>query len=161
MSRRVVQLYRSCWTPRIHLFEFINISDHSRLINSNLLQRSKTSVVEDNEVRNEEDSISKQAHFITGNYWATPAGDAQFKIRSFIGVRNGIPMGRLLCCTISLASWWSLWDVQLIWRAVVTHFKRDTFSLWICPYIWVISRGSSEARIKMGCSILHSPGIVL
>ena len=37
----VVQLYRSCWTSRIHLFEFINISDHSRLINSNLdlLQR--------------------------------------------------------------------------------------------------------------------------
>ena len=41
---------------------FINISDHSRLINSNLLQRSKISVVEDNEVRNEEDSFSKQAH---------------------------------------------------------------------------------------------------
>ena len=62
ISRRVVQLYRSCWTPRIHLFEFINISDHSRLINSNLLQRSKSSVVEDNEVRNEEDSTSIQAH---------------------------------------------------------------------------------------------------
>lgn len=44
---------------------------------------------------------------------------AQFKIRSFIGVRNGIPMGRLLCCTISLASSWSLWDVQLIWRALI------------------------------------------
>ena len=49
----------------------------------------------------------------------------------------------------------------------VTHFKRDTFtvihsqSLRICPYIWVISRGSSEACLKMGCSILHSPGIVL
>ena len=39
ISRRVVQLYRSCWTSRIHLFEFINISDHSRLINSNILQR--------------------------------------------------------------------------------------------------------------------------
>ena len=32
-------IYRSCWTPRIHLLEFLNISDHSRLINSNLLQR--------------------------------------------------------------------------------------------------------------------------
>ena len=63
-SRRVVQLYRSCWTPRIHLFEFINISDHSILINSNPLQRSKISVAEDNEVRNEEDSTSKQAHVI-------------------------------------------------------------------------------------------------
>ena len=52
-------------------------------------------------------------------YWATPTGEAQFKIPSFIGVRNGIPMGRLLCCTISLASSWSLWDVQLIWRAVI------------------------------------------
>ena len=31
-------------------------------------------------------------------------GEAEFKIRSFIGVRNGIPMERLLCCTISLAS---------------------------------------------------------
>ena len=48
-----------------------------------------------------------------------PTGEAQFKIRSFIGVRNGIPMGRLLCCTISLASSWFLWDVQLIWRAVI------------------------------------------
>ena len=39
ISRRVVQLYRSCWTSRIHLFDFINISDHRRLINSDLLQR--------------------------------------------------------------------------------------------------------------------------
>jgi len=62
ISRRVVQLYRSCWTPRIHLFEFVNISDHIRLINSNLLQRSKISVVEDNKVRSEADSTSKQAH---------------------------------------------------------------------------------------------------
>ena len=52
-------------------------------------------------------------------YWATPTGEAQFKIRSFIGVRNDIPMGRLLCCTISLASSWSLWDVQLMWCAVI------------------------------------------
>ena len=29
------------------------------------------------------------------NYWATPTGNTQFKIQSFIGVRNGIPMGRL------------------------------------------------------------------
>ena len=29
------------------------------------------------------------------------------------------------------------------------------------PLFWVISRGSSEACLKMGCSILHSPGIVL
>ena len=42
------------------------------------------------------------------HYWATPTGEAQFKIRSFNGVRNGIPMGRLLCCTISLASSLSL-----------------------------------------------------
>ena len=62
ISRRVVQLYRSCWTPRIHLFELINISDHSILINSNLLQRSEISALKDNEVRNEEDSTSKQAH---------------------------------------------------------------------------------------------------
>ena len=58
ISRRLVQLYRSCCTPTIHLFEFVNISDHSRLINSNLLQRSKISVVDDNEVRNEEDSTN-------------------------------------------------------------------------------------------------------
>ena len=55
-------IYRSCWTSRIHLLDFINISDNSRLINSNLLQRSKISVVADNEVRSKEDSISKQAH---------------------------------------------------------------------------------------------------
>ena len=62
ISRRVVQIYRSCWTSRRHLFGFINISDNSRLINSNLLQRSRISVVEDNEVRSEEESTSKQAH---------------------------------------------------------------------------------------------------
>ena len=62
ISRRVVQIYQSCWTSRRHLFGFINISDNSRLINSNLLQRSKISVVEDNEVRSEEESTSKQAH---------------------------------------------------------------------------------------------------
>ena len=39
ISLRIVQFYRSCWTPRIHVFEFINISDHSRLINSNILHR--------------------------------------------------------------------------------------------------------------------------
>ena len=48
--------------PTIHLLEFVNISDHGRLINSNPLQRSKISVVEDNEVRNEEDSTSKEDH---------------------------------------------------------------------------------------------------
>ena len=31
-------LYRSCWTSRIHLIDFINISDHSIIINSNILQ---------------------------------------------------------------------------------------------------------------------------
>ena len=46
----------------IHVFDFINISGHSRLINSNLLQRSKISLVEDNEVRSGEDSTLKQAH---------------------------------------------------------------------------------------------------
>ena len=54
-----------------------------------------------------------------GYYWATPTGEAQFKIRSFICVRNGIPMGRLFCCTISLALSRSLRDVQLTWRAVI------------------------------------------
>ena len=39
-----------------------------------------------------------------GNYWATPTGEAQFRIRSFICVGSDIPMGRLLCCTISLVS---------------------------------------------------------
>ena len=53
ISRRVVQLYRSCLTSRIHPFDFININKHSRLINSKLLQRSKISVVEDNKVRRE------------------------------------------------------------------------------------------------------------
>ena len=62
ISPRLVQLYRSCLTSRIHPFDFINISKHSRLINSNLLQRSKISVVEDNKVRSEEYSTSKQAH---------------------------------------------------------------------------------------------------
>ena len=56
ISRRVVQLYQSCLTSRIHLFDFINISKHSRLINSNLLPRSKIGVVKDNEVRSEEDT---------------------------------------------------------------------------------------------------------
>ena len=62
ISRRVVQLYRSCLTLTIHPFDFTNINKHSRLINSNLLQRSKISVVEDNEVRSEEDGTSKEAH---------------------------------------------------------------------------------------------------
>jgi len=62
ICRQVVQLYRSCLTSRIHPFDFININKHSRLINSNLLQRSKISVVEDNKFRSEEDSTSKQAH---------------------------------------------------------------------------------------------------
>ena len=62
ISRRVVQLYRSCLTSRIHPFDFININKHSGLINSNLCQRSKISVVENNKVRSEEDSTSKQAH---------------------------------------------------------------------------------------------------
>ena len=57
--------------------------------------------------------------FSRNNYCATPTGEARFKIRSFIGERNGIPMGRLLCCTTSLASSWSLWDVQLTWCAVI------------------------------------------
>ena len=56
------QLYRSCLTSRIHPFDFINISKYSRLINSNLLQRSKISVGEDNKVRNEEDSTSQLAY---------------------------------------------------------------------------------------------------
>ena len=63
-SRRVVQLYRSCLTSRIHPFDLININKHSRLINLNLLQISKISVVEDKlyyKVRSEEDSTSKQA----------------------------------------------------------------------------------------------------
>ena len=55
ISRRVVQLYRSYLTSRIHPFDFININKHTRLINSNLLQRSKVSVVENNKVRSEED----------------------------------------------------------------------------------------------------------
>ena len=50
ISRQVIQLYRSCLTLRIHPFTLININKHSRLINSNLLQRSKISVVEDNKV---------------------------------------------------------------------------------------------------------------
>ena len=54
----IFQFYRSCLTLRIHLFDFINVNKDSRLINSNLLQRSKISVLEDNEVRNEEDSTS-------------------------------------------------------------------------------------------------------
>ena len=45
----ISQFYRSCLTSKIHLFDFININKHSRLINSNLLQRSKVSLVEDNE----------------------------------------------------------------------------------------------------------------
>ena len=53
ISRRVVQLYRSCLTSRIHPFDFININKHSRLIISKLLQRSKIIVVEDNKVRRE------------------------------------------------------------------------------------------------------------
>ena len=62
ISRRVVQLYRSCLTSTIHPFDLININKHSRLINSNLLQRSKISVMEDNKVRSQEDSTSKQTH---------------------------------------------------------------------------------------------------
>ena len=62
ISRRVAQLYRFCLTSRIYLFDFINISKYSRLINSSLLPRSKISVVKDNEVRSEENSTSKQAH---------------------------------------------------------------------------------------------------
>ena len=39
ISLRIVQFYRSCLTSRIPLFDFINISGHSRLINSTILQR--------------------------------------------------------------------------------------------------------------------------
>ena len=39
ISLLIVQFYRSCWTSRIRLFDFINIIDHCRLINSNILQR--------------------------------------------------------------------------------------------------------------------------
>ena len=39
LTCRIVRLYRSCWTSRIHLIDFINISDHSILLNSNILQR--------------------------------------------------------------------------------------------------------------------------
>ena len=39
------QFYRSCLNSRIHLFDFININMDSILINSNLLQRSKISVL--------------------------------------------------------------------------------------------------------------------
>ena len=58
----IFQFYRSCLTSRIHLFDFITMNKDSRLINSNLLQRSKVSVLEDNEVRNKEDSTSKHSH---------------------------------------------------------------------------------------------------
>ena len=71
ISRRVVQLYRSCLTSRIHPFDLININKHNRLINSNLLQRSKISVEKDNKVRSEEDSTSKQAHVQFVNSRAT------------------------------------------------------------------------------------------
>ena len=57
----IFQFYRSCLTSRIHLFDFINMNKDSRLINSNLLQRSKISVLEDNKVGNEEESTSKHA----------------------------------------------------------------------------------------------------
>ena len=53
---------RSCLTSRMHPFDFININKHSRLINSNLLQRSKISVVGDNKVPSQEDNTSKRAH---------------------------------------------------------------------------------------------------
>ena len=46
----------------IYSIDFIHISEQSRLINLNLLQRSKIRVVQDNEVRSKEDSTSKQAH---------------------------------------------------------------------------------------------------
>ena len=62
ISRWAVHLYRSCWTSGIHVFDFINISDHRRLRNWNLFQRSKISLVKDNEVRIGEDSTLKQAH---------------------------------------------------------------------------------------------------
>ena len=58
ISRQVIQLYRSCLTLRIHPFDFVNVNEHSRLINSTLLQRSKICVVEDNKVRSEEDTTS-------------------------------------------------------------------------------------------------------
>ena len=41
----------------MHPFDFININKRSRLINSNLLERSKISVVEDNKVPSQEDNI--------------------------------------------------------------------------------------------------------
>ena len=56
----ILELFEACLRHG-PLFEFVNSSDYSRLINSNLLQRSKISVVEDNEVRSKEDSTSKQA----------------------------------------------------------------------------------------------------
>ena len=54
-----LELFEACLRPILDIYS--NISDYSRLINSNLLQRWKISVVEDNEVRSKEDSTSKQA----------------------------------------------------------------------------------------------------
>ena len=84
--------------------------------------------------------------------WATPTGEAQFKIRSFIGVRNGIPMGRLLCCTISLASSWSLWDVQLIWRAVTGFNWKWRNTSWATRFF---GKGKSVC-VKFACLRYHS-----
>ena len=94
-------------------------------------------------------------------YWATLTGEAQFKIRSFICVRNGIPMGRLFCWTISLASSRSLRDVQFIWRAVIGfNWKwRNTSPLYVFSAVsWsvrFVGKGKSIC-MKFACLSYHS-----
>ena len=39
----------------------------------------------------------------------------------------------------------------------IVQFEKGSVNI----HIWVISRGSSEASLKMGRRLLHSPGIVL
>jgi len=105
--------------------------------------------------------INRHASLIFFFYWATPIGEAQFKIRSFIGVRNGIPMGRLLCCTISLASSWSLSDVPLIWRPVIGfNWKwRNTLALHVFSAVSWSARFFGKGKsicIKFACLSYHS-----
>ena len=94
-------------------------------------------------------------------YWATPTGEAQFKIWSFISARNGIPMGRLLRCTISLASSWSLWHVQLIWLLSLASTGNDVIvfaiarvfgRFMICAVVWP----RKSICIKFACLSYHS-----
>ena len=93
-------------------------------------------------------------------YWATPTGEAQFKIRSFIGVRNGIQL-------YSHGTFVTLYNfiafiVISLRCATIIEFNwkwRNTSQLHVFSAVswsaWFFGRGKSIC-IKFACLSYHS-----